>query len=78
MNVIITGANGTLAYWTADGSGPALRAFDRVGGFHRPGLLGFARLSAFAVNRNHAPSGHDGAVTRDAGIDLLFRIAGAR
>lgn len=77
MTVIITAANGTLAYWTSACGDPAVPAFDPAGRFHQPELLGFAGLSAFADNRNHAPSGCEGAVTWDAGIDLLFRIAGA-
>lgn len=78
MAAIITGNHGTLAYWDASpmwGQGRPIRSWDA---WDRPEATGFARLSAFATNGNHAPSHLGGAITADAGIDLLFRIAGKR
>jgi hypothetical protein len=78
MAAIMTGTHGTLAYWDAAPATDCGRAFGPRGDFHKPQLISFARLSAFAANGNHAPSECDGAVTWDAGLDLLFRIAGRR
>ncbi len=77
MATIITCGNGQLAYHTRAVRGDETRAFGLKGDFHRTGTLGFAGLSVFAANGNHAPSGREGAVTCDLGRDLLFRIAGA-
>ncbi|KIN60578.1 hypothetical protein Z945_1553 [Sulfitobacter noctilucae] len=78
MASIITSAQGSLAYWTGKATGPGSRAFDHKGNFSKPELCGFSGLSAFAANSNHPPADFEGAVTWDAGVDLLFRIAGAR
>lgn len=78
MASIITGAAGTIAYWENTPLPLSPSAFDVKGNFHQPELLSFAGLSVFADNQNHAPSDFDGAVSWDAGLDLLFRIAGAR
>lgn len=76
MAMIMTGAKGSLAYWDAAPAKTADRAFGSEGTFHKPLLCSFAGLSAFAANGNHPPSDFDGAVSWDAGVDLLFRIAG--
>ncbi len=78
MASIITIATGSLAYWSAESRTEDSRAFGVKGDFHKPQSCGFAGLSAFAANGNHPPAQLDGAICWDAGIDLLFRIAGAR
>ncbi|MEW9921404.1 hypothetical protein AB2B41_17485 [Marimonas sp. MJW-29] len=78
MAAIMTGTHGTLAYWTAAPATARGRAFGPGGDFRKSHLKSFARLSAFAANGNHAAKGCEGAVTWDAGLDLLFRIAGGR
>ncbi|KIN64106.1 hypothetical protein Z946_2993 [Sulfitobacter noctilucicola] len=77
MAQVITGAGGSIAYFNAKPKPRAVPVFDATGGFHADAQRGFAGLSAFAANGNHAPTDFDGAVTWDAGVDLLFRIAGA-
>lgn len=77
MATIMTGAAGNLAYWEGSPFPLSGSAFDKMGNFQRPDLTSFACLSAFADNSNHAPWGFDGAITWDAGVNLLFRIAGA-
>ena len=76
MAMIMTGAKGALAYWEAGSTARVDRAFRPDGTFLRPLLRSFAGLSAFAANGNHPPADFDGAVSWDAGVDLLFRIAG--
>lgn len=76
MAALMTGTCGTLAYWDAEPAVKTGRAFGLRGDFHKPHLTSFAGLSAFAANGNHPPSDFDGAVTWDAGLDLLFRISG--
>ncbi len=76
MAALITGTCGTLAYWDSAPATKTGRAFGPRGNFHKPQLTSFAGLSAFAANGNHPPSDFDGAVTWDAGMHLLFRIAG--
>ena len=78
MASLMTHAAGSIAYWNAKPLPMSDRAFDVQGGFHQPQVTSFAALSAFAANSNHAPSDFDGAISWDAGVDLLFRIAGAR
>ena len=78
MATIMTGANGTLAYFNATPKVGSAPAFDYHGVFSRPLERAFAGLSSFASNSNHAPSDTGGTIDWDAGIDLLFRIAGAR
>ena len=76
MATLITGANGSLAYWDGAPATPVARAFQATGTFQKPHLLSFAGLSAFADNGNHAPKGAEGAVTWDGGMELLLKIAG--
>ncbi len=78
MTSIMTGAGGTVAYWNRAPREISNRAFSPTGDFHKPQHLSFAGLSAFADNSNHAPTDFEGAITWDSGIDLLFKIAGAR
>ena len=78
MAAIMTGSHGTLAFWDGALTPENGRAFGLQGDFYKKHLRSFAGLSAFAANGNHAPADFDGAVTWDAGLDLLFRIAGAR
>lgn len=78
MADIITGTGKALAFFDGTHSTDSTHAFGIKGDFHKPALRAFAGLSAFAANSNHAPSGEAGAVTCDAGLELLFRIAGAR
>ncbi|MDG1171131.1 MAG: hypothetical protein P8N14_18215 [Sulfitobacter sp.] len=78
MAAIITGSNGTVAYWAPRAAPKQGRAFGFNGTFHKKHLCAFAGLSVFAANGNHGPSHIDGAVTSNAGMDLLFRIAGRR
>lgn len=78
MAAIMTGIHGTLAYWAAAPATARGRAFGPGCTFRKSHLTGFARLSTFAANANHAPTGVEGAVTWDAGLDLLFQIAGGR
>ncbi len=79
MAAIITGAHGALAYYNASPSTlQGARAFGSAGDFHHPIECAFAGLSAFSANSNHAPSEASETICWDAGVDLLFRIAGAR
>jgi hypothetical protein len=77
MRIILTGPKGNLGYWDASARTVGDHAFGFLGRFNHQNMCSFARLSAFAGNSNHAPSGHDSAVTSDLGLDLLYRIAGA-
>lgn len=76
MSAIITYAESNVAYWAGASAQNTGRAFGFAGEFRKPQLRSFARLSAFAANSNHAPQNAEGAVTWDAGMDLLFKIAG--
>lgn len=76
MAAIMTSKHGTVAYWEAEPTWQTGRAFGARGDFRKPLMTSFARLSAFASNFNHAPTGREVAVTNEAGLDLLFRIAG--
>ncbi len=78
MAAIMTGTNGILAFWNGSVTPANGRAFGTNGDFHRPELHSFATVSAFAANSNHAPAGYEESLNWDAGVDLLFRIAGAR
>ena len=78
MAAVMTGAAGNIAYWDATSGPMTKRAFDVKGIFQRTDLTRFASLSAFGANSNHAPSNFDWADSWDAGVDFLFRIAGAR
>ncbi|GAA6177036.1 hypothetical protein NBRC116593_29550 [Sulfitobacter pacificus] len=78
MTAIITGAAGSIAYWESASRPMAQRAFGTDGSFQQTSQTRFASLSAFAANSNHAPSHLDWADSWDAGVDFLFRIAGAR
>jgi hypothetical protein len=78
MTAIITGAGGTVAYWTSAPTEISNKAFGSKGDFRKPQQTSFAKLSAFADNSNHAPAGLEGEIDWDIGVDFLFRIAGAR
>ena len=78
MAAIMTGAKGILAYFEPNLDTSVPPAFGTAGEFNRPLECAFAGLSAFASNSNHSPNHQSGAINWDAGIDLLFRIAGAR
>ncbi|MEP5732403.1 MAG: hypothetical protein ABJL67_23890 [Sulfitobacter sp.] len=79
MATVITGAKGMMAYLdSAQASRYPSNAISANGDTHWAQMCGFARLSAFADNSNHPPADFGGAISWDAGIDLLFRIAGAR
>jgi len=78
MTAIMTGAKGILAYHNAKPLENDITAFGLKGDFHRPLDCAFASLSAFSANSNHAPADHGELPSWDAGVDLLFRIAGAR
>ncbi|MDF3413311.1 hypothetical protein HKX54_02485 [Sulfitobacter sp. M57] len=78
MAAIMTGAAGNIAYFDGVSRPMVKRAFDFNGIFQRTDLTRFASLSAFGANSNHAPSNFDWADSWDAGVDFLFRIAGAR
>lgn len=78
MAAIITGPAGNIVYRNGASLPSEQRAFDAKGGFQQFDLTSFASLSAFAANSNHAPSNCDWADSWDAGVDFLFRIAGAR
>ncbi|MGJ8626678.1 MAG: hypothetical protein ACSHXB_06930 [Sulfitobacter sp.] len=77
MRIILTGPAGNLGYWEQGARAIGSHAFGFQGRFKHQHLCSFARLSAFAGNSNHAPSGQDGAITSDLGLDLLYAIAGA-
>ncbi|MEM6940746.1 MAG: hypothetical protein AAF943_02590 [Pseudomonadota bacterium] len=74
----MTGPHGALAYFSPTVLPQAAPAFDYHGNFSRALECAFAQLSAFAANSNHPPSDQASVMDWDAGIDLLFRIAGAR
>ena len=78
MSAIITGAAGNVVFLGGAPRPMSERVFDTKGGFQPTNLTSFAGLSAFAANSNHAPSNLDWADSWDAGVDFLFRIAGAR
>jgi hypothetical protein len=78
MRIILTGPQGNLGYWDAKPVSAGQHAFGFRGVFKHQNTCSFARLSAFAGNSNHAPSGQDAAVTSDLGLSLLHNIAGAR
>ncbi len=78
MKIILTGPQGNLGYWDASARTAGQHAFGFQGRFKNEGERAFARLSAFAGNSNHAPNGHEGAITSDLGLDLLHVIAQAR
>ncbi|MCX7560764.1 hypothetical protein OS190_14400 [Sulfitobacter sp. F26204] len=78
MAALITDATGSIAYWEGSPHSLGGKAFDLQGRFRKPDVTSFARVSLFADNSNHAPSGYDISDCWDASIDLLFRIAGAR
>lgn len=78
MRIILTGPRGNLGYWDAKIAPAGQHAFGFRGLFKHQNICGFARLSAFGGNSNHAPSGQDAAVTSDLGLTLLHNIAGAR
>ena len=71
MRIILTGPQGNLGYWDAKAPMIGAHAFGFQGRFKHQETRAFARLSAFANNSNHAPKGHDGAITCDLGLDLL-------
>lgn len=76
MATIVTGANGTLAYHsTVSATDARDRAFRLGACFTKQVQCGFARFPGFADNANHAPSGHEGAVTCDLALDFLYRVA---
>lgn len=77
MTIILTGPKGNLAYWAAQKSNDSTSAFGMQGRFRHARKCGFARLSAFGANGNHAPTGMEGAITTDLGLEMLFNIAGA-
>jgi hypothetical protein len=77
MRIILTGSQGNLGYWDAKPRSVGGHAFGFQGRFKHEKTRSFARLSAFANNGNHAPNGHEGAITSDFGLDLLQNIAGA-
>ncbi|MFT6676759.1 MAG: hypothetical protein ACJAVM_002964 [Sulfitobacter sp.] len=76
MEIILTGAQGNLAYWAKNTPRQTRRAFGFQGRFNKHQSRSFAGLSAFGANSNHAPSGYDGAVNPNIAFELLFRIAG--
>ena len=76
MRIIFTGPKGNLGYWDASAPRVGCHAFGLQGRFKRQNACSFARLSAFARNSNHAPTGHDGAITSDLSLGLLQSIAG--
>lgn len=78
MASIITGRKGQLAYHRTEQDPYGIKAFDMIGNFNCPMECAFAGLSVFASNSNHPPSRPDLSNEWDAGLDLLFRIAGAR
>lgn len=78
MNIILTGPDGAVAYWNAAQTGRKTAVFGKPQAAALDLKCGFARLSSFAANGNHAPAGAEGAVTADLGLDLLYRIAGSR
>ena len=73
MAIILTGPTGTLAYWEGTAR-PRLATGPRAP-FPQPIRCAFARLPAFAANGNHAPSGHEGAVTHDGVLAFLYQLA---
>ncbi|MGJ8617468.1 MAG: hypothetical protein ACSHWS_11560 [Sulfitobacter sp.] len=78
MRIILTGPKGNLGYWDGSARVVGSHAFGFQGRFKHQNRCSFARLSAFAGNGNHAPTGHDAAVTSNLGLDLLNKIAGVR
>lgn len=78
MKIILTGPKGNLGYWDANARAVGQHAFGFQGRFKHESQRTFARLSAFAGNSNHAPKCHEGAVTSDLGLELLYAIAGAQ
>jgi|10_taG_2_1085330.scaffolds.fasta_scaffold352236_1 hypothetical protein len=78
MNIILTGPDGAVAYWNAAQNGRKTMAFGKLQAAALERKCSFARLSRFAANGNHAPTGAEGAITADFGLDLLYQIAGNR
>ena len=78
MAMIMTGKRGSLAYWDMVPAARSEQAFGPEGTFLQPLRLSFAKLSAFAANGNHAPAAFGAALDANAGLDLLYRIAGVR
>ncbi|QFT59426.1 hypothetical protein FIU94_11385 [Sulfitobacter sp. THAF37] len=76
MKIIFSGPNDTVAYWNGVKTGSGARMFCAGRARALDIERGFARLSAFGANGNHAPSGAEGAITADCGIGLLYQIAG--
>ncbi|APE43990.1 hypothetical protein BOO69_11650 [Sulfitobacter alexandrii] len=76
MRIIFSAKGGSVAYCS---TASRIRLVPLFGPSRADALLietGFARLSAFGANANHAPSGAEGAITADRGLELLYRIAG--
>jgi hypothetical protein len=73
MAIILTGPKGQIAFWAATPRPRATTATHCP--FPQPIRRAFARLSAFAANGNHAPAGHEGALTHDEALDFLNRLA---
>lgn len=76
MTAIMTGTCGIATFRGRAIAPKTSHMFGAKRIFDKENQYGFARLSAFSDNANHAPSGMCGAVTSDAGMELLFRIAG--
>lgn len=76
MTITLTGPRGTVAYWNAAQTGRKTAAFGKPRAAALNDKCAFARVRTMADNYNHAPTGADGAITADCGLDLLYRIAG--
>lgn len=76
MAMIITGTHGVVTLWNSAERGAMQDALRQSGSGSKPAGCSFARLSQFAANSNHAPSGTDDDICWDQGKALLLRIAG--